>query len=54
MMPKRLFEGLFDMNDDGELDASEQVLEFAIFDELLDDEEKEDDDFDSFDEDSDS
>lgn len=41
-----IFGGLFDFNGDGETDLAEEVLGFAMLDELIDDEADDSDDWD--------
>ena len=38
-----IFGGMFDLNDDGHTDLAEEVLGFAIMEDLMDEDESEDD-----------
>lgn len=45
---KGLFGGLFDLNGDGKIDSVERALEFAVLNEIIN-EDSDDDDFTDFD-----
>lgn len=49
---KGLFGGMFDLNGDGKIDAVERALEFAVFNEIIN-EDSDDDDVTDFDRDID-
>ena len=49
-MSNGILGGLFDFNNDGNLDAFEQGAEFGFLQQMMDEEEKEDNDYDSDDE----